>query len=284
MRAKTLDKETSKELQRAIEANAPERLKGLLETGISLNQRITDDDVWEPMTLLEFAVDRNAIEIMKFLIEAGAKLEAGVYKPLIHAALVNQLEAARLLLEAGADPNVTRVERDEEDVRGVTALMNAVERPEQIEMVKLLLKHNADPHLANTRGHTALHEAVDRENFEAVRVLLKAGCKPSGPILHRPAFLGTRKGFEMVKLLIAAGADLNAIGNREAAFQHRTAVQGVRDLLKDKNYMIRLLERREREDWDEETLQRWKSEAELYEEMIQALSGAKGASSESPSS
>jgi hypothetical protein len=52
-------------------------------------------------------------------------------------------------------------------------------------------------------------------------------------------------------------------------------------MLKDKTYMIRLLERREREDWEEETLQRWKSEAQLYQEMIDELIRAKERATES---
>jgi 3-dehydroquinate dehydratase len=86
---------------------------------------------------------------------------------------------------------------------------------------------------------------------------------------------------ELVKILIAAGADLNAIGNREAHLQGRTALEGAREQLKEKTYMIRLVERGAREDSEDKTLERWKSEAQIYQEMIEELTRAKASLSRS---
>jgi len=259
------------ECQRAIEANAPARLQPLIEAGVSVDQKIGD---CPRRTLLEFAIEKNAVEVVKFLIAAGAELDKGFYKPLIEAALLNRGEIVRILLEAGADPDIT-TSTPEEDLRDETALMHAVDQPDKIRVVELLLKHKANPNLTSNQGLTALDYAVDAENVEAVRRLLEAGCKPVGPILHGAVFGGTRMGLELVKLLIAASADLNAIGNREAHLEGRTALEGARQQLKEKTNSIRVLERRPREDWEEETLERWKSDASIYQEMIQELTRAK---------
>jgi hypothetical protein len=281
MPARKPSKEVLDQVQGAIKANSPVLLKPLIEAGVSVNQKIGGEGGEYKMTLLEFAVEENAVEVVKYLIQAGAKLESGSHKPLVLAAAFNRMEIVRLLLEAGADPNVTTSEVADTglaDEHGLTTLMYAVEFPDHLEVIELLLKHHANPHLVTDHGNTALRIAVGQENIEAVRLLLNAGCKPIGPIIHGPVFRGTRKNFEIVKLLIAAGADLNAIGDREACLQHRTALEGARDMLKDKTYMIRLVERRAREDWEEgteETLQRWKAEAQLYQEMIDELIRAK---------
>jgi hypothetical protein len=259
------------ELQRAIEDNAPELLRPLVEAGVPIDQKIGDSP---RKSLLEFAIGENAVAVAKFLITAGAKLNKGVYRPLIHAALFNRTEIVQMLLDAGADPNVT-ISTPEENLRHETALMHAVDRPEKLPIVELLLQYHADPNLTTNQGLTALDYAVDAENVFAVRRLLEAGCKPIGPILHGPVFNGTKTGLELVKLLIAGGADLNAIGNREAHLEGRTALDGARQQLEEKESSIQQLESRPREDWEEQTLERWRSEASIYNEMIQELTGAK---------
>src|SRR6478672_5993470 len=90
---------------------------------------------------------------------------------------------AQALLEAGADPNAT-VSNPDEDVSGETALMDAIDSPEKIGVVESLLQRGADPARANSKGESALFQAVDYGNLEAVRRLLAAGAKPSGVLLH----------------------------------------------------------------------------------------------------
>ena len=45
--------------------------------------------------------------------------------------------------------------------------MYAVDIPERLEVIELLLKHQANPHVATKQGNTALRMAVDRENIDA---------------------------------------------------------------------------------------------------------------------
>ena len=178
-------------------------------------------------SLLGIAIEKNAVNVAKFLISAGAKLDKGPNKPLVYAALFNRKEIARGLLEAGANPNAT-VSNPDEDVRGETALMYAIDLPEKIGMVELLLEHGADPTLANSKGETALFQAVDYGNLEGVRRLLAAGAKPSGVVLHGLIYRCTRDSLETFKLLIAAGADLTAQGTRDSHFWGYTALEAAK--------------------------------------------------------
>jgi ankyrin repeat protein len=222
---------------------------------------------------MALAIQKNAVNAARLLVAAGARLDRSRDKPLIYAALFNRAEILELLLKAGADPNVT-VSNPDEDVRGETALMYATDLPEKIQIVELLLKHGADPNVANSKGETALCHATEFGNLGAVRRLLEAGCKPVGVRMHLLVFRCTRDSLEIMKLLVAAGADVSALGDRESHMQGQTALSGARQLYNNQLELIDELERRERQDWEQATLERWKAEAQIYQAMIDELSRA----------
>jgi ankyrin repeat protein len=171
---------------------------------------------------LREAIYANATEPFELLVARVAISKKDMSKLLADAVVSNRTKIVRLFLEAGADPNVTFSNPDE-GLRGLTPLMVAVDTPEKIEIVRLLLQHGANPHLATNKGNTALYDAVDYGNQDAAKLLLDAGCKPTGPILLGPVY-----GYEveLVKLLIAAGADLNAVGTDDTSLPGRTALEG----------------------------------------------------------
>lgn len=255
------------QVRRAIEADAPELLEPLLKKEVPVDQKIGDGP---GTTLMAIAIEKNAVKVARLLVAAGAKLDKSRDKPLIYASLFNRPEIVELLLKAGADPNVT-VSNPDEDVRGETALMYAVDQPEKFRIIDLLLTYGADPKRANSKGETALNHAVEHENLKAVRRFLDAGCKPSGVVLHGLIFRCTRDSLEIMKLLIAAGADLNAQGTRESHFWGYTALEAAKGSYKEKAELIDQLSRRRREGWEEETLERWKAEAQIFQAMIVAL-------------
>jgi ankyrin repeat protein len=270
MPKKKPDAHTLEEVRRAIEADSPVLLEPLLKAGVPADQKIGDGP---GKSLIVLAIEQNAVKVARLLIAAAAKLDRSRDKPLIHAALFNRPEILELLLKAGADPNVT-VSNPDEDVRGETALMYAVDLPEKIRIVELLLKHGADPNLADSKGQTALYHAVDSDNLEAVRRLLAARAKPVGVELHGLIYRCTRDSLEMLKLLIAAGANLNALGTRDSHFCGYTALEAAKGSYKEQTELIDQLSRRRREAWEEQTLERWKAEAQIYEAMIDELSHA----------
>jgi uncharacterized protein len=99
----------------------------------------------------EAAIQGNVAAIKEY-IAAGSDLNApdptGGSSPLILTALFGQPEAAKVLIEAGADLN-------RKNTDGTTALINAAFFC-RTNIVKLLLTHGADRDLRNKAGSTAL--------------------------------------------------------------------------------------------------------------------------------
>ena len=145
---------------------------------------------------------------MKELIEFGAdfhaRLESG-FTPLLLAARAGHLDAARVLIAAGADVN-QRIAPSPEwrhlgfgaKLRpGATALHVAVENG-NYELAAELLAAGADPNAADPGGYTALHAVPG-----ARRV-------PPGDANPPPDTTGSMTSLEFVREIAARGANLNA--------------------------------------------------------------------------
>jgi cytochrome c len=100
--------------------------------------------------------------------------------PLYYAVSRQHLDAARLLIERGADVNAGP------KVSG-PPLKPAVAKS-NVELITLLLKHGADPNVAVGK-QTALHEAVRHGCLPCVKALVAAGADVNAPgtdIIARP--------------------------------------------------------------------------------------------------
>ncbi|CAL4073810.1 unnamed protein product, partial [Meganyctiphanes norvegica] len=95
--------------------------------------------------------------------------------PLISAAMrqSDNIGIARILLEAGADPNILQ--------KGVnrTALHYTALIPNREEFAKLLLDYGADSDIKDNGGDTALHITADKGRKEVAKILLAAGANKS---------------------------------------------------------------------------------------------------------
>lgn len=127
--------------------------------------------------------------------------------PLHVAARVGQTEAIKLLVKHGARIN-------SRDGDGMTPLISAVTDDQNSEVVEMLLTLGASPTAQDKAGMTALdHAAFSRRN-KLVELFIKRGVqlnvgegkRRSSPIAH----CVSGENFLGVKLLIAAGADVNA--------------------------------------------------------------------------
>ena len=87
------------------------------------------------------------------------------YTALHYAAMWEDLEATKWLIENGADVNTT-------DAWGSTPLMNAVYNEAGVETVELLLKNGANKSLKDSEGKTAYDYAVENRDAQ-LRDLLK---------------------------------------------------------------------------------------------------------------
>jgi ankyrin repeat protein len=132
-----------------------------------------------PADQLVDAVRKGDAAAVPRLLAAGADPNASVpgrtasgvayQTALISAAAIGRLEAARLLLNAGADPSLA-------DGNGATPLMCAA-RTGQLEVLRLLLGWGAAVDAVEpTEGWTAFHAACVRNHADCAEALARAGC------------------------------------------------------------------------------------------------------------
>ena len=156
------------DLQKILLGLLPIRLGDVISTPAITSQInvLSADRKWTPLLLAAFRSDVSAVRL---LLENGADpnlTSAFGSSPLHRAAWSCSLEITSLLLEAGADPN-------KKTGVGTTPLLMAVlhSPPQQPQILNLLLKYNADIHACNRWGVQALSRAVIRDNFRNVEWL-----------------------------------------------------------------------------------------------------------------
>ncbi|XP_014231264.1 tankyrase-2-like [Trichogramma pretiosum] len=133
-----------------------------------------------------------------------------------HAACVAGYEAAvRRFLELGrVDPNL-------QPSAAADPPLHLALTHHRREVTKLLLKHGADPNLANAKGSTALHVMCEEHiDYDLADILFDFVSDEFGPVLvdardkegNTPLHLALRHGHRnLTKLLLARGADPNIV-------------------------------------------------------------------------
>jgi ankyrin repeat protein len=146
------------------------------------------------------------------LLEDGASVgaadEQGV-TALIAAAYGNHIAVARLLIEAGADVN-------RQDQTRQSAYLIATSDG-YLDLLRLTLAAGADVHRTDRYNGTGLIRAADRGHVEIIRELLKTGIRVDHvnrlgwTALLEAIILGDggARHTEVVRLLVASGADIN---------------------------------------------------------------------------
>lgn len=89
---------------------------------------------------------------------------------LMVASQAGHYELVKTLLDRGATDGI-----DIQDKCGWSALMFVAFTGSSIDVVSLLLEHNADVHLANSDGRMALFMASEKVHVEIVKLLLENG-------------------------------------------------------------------------------------------------------------
>ena len=163
-------------------------------------------------TCLHIAVMQGCCEeVLQAIADSGANVNAATKKnrtALMIACLVGNAEAIKLLLNAGANPNI----RDEDDD---SCLFHAIRGVCSKDDLQVIINHNADVNVLNKKNHTALIMACLNGKADAVNVLLNAGAKPNitdrfgNTCLHNAVRNDCSK--EVLQAIINHGADMNAI-------------------------------------------------------------------------
>lgn len=181
-------------LMMAARVGVPDTVQALLERGAAVDAR----DKTYQQTALMIAVRENHPTIVRMLIERGADVNAktrtgptpqwvlpnsvpgfghgvgivrgglpprgsrgpipGSLSPLLYAARDGRIDAAKLLLDAGADINQT-------DANAVTPLIMAIVN-NRVDVARLLIDRGADIHAADWYGRTPLWAAIETRNMD----------------------------------------------------------------------------------------------------------------------
>jgi ankyrin repeat protein len=182
--------------------------KVLLLHGADVNRR----EQWRGQTALMWASAQGHSDMTEVLIARGADVNArsnvqrwerqntaeprekwlppGGLTPLLFAAREGCVACIGVLVNAGADVNAT-------DPEGIGPLLSALING-HYDAAAVLLERGANPNLADGTGRTALYAAVDFHTM---------------PSSNRPApkeLDNERTSFDLIKALIAAGANVNA--------------------------------------------------------------------------
>jgi ankyrin repeat protein len=211
-------------LMAAVRSGSLEAVTALIEAGADVNAA----DPQLGHTVLMSAVRSDNAPIVKLLLARGATLEArtrvgakpavrppgagggshgvgivrsgvppqgeqlptpGGMTPLMYAARDGSLDAARVLIEAGADLNVV-------DPNGMTPLMMAITNG-KIPVAQLLVDTGADVRAADWYGRTPLWAAVEIRNLD-----MRSGATENG--IDREAAM------RLIASILDKGADVNA--------------------------------------------------------------------------
>lgn len=234
-------------LIQVIQSGSKEKLYDLIKRGlVDLNARYADDDD----TILHIAAESSVtLEILAILLEAGANVNAknkNQSTPLHVAVHYNQLEKVKLLVAHGANPNAqdnTRISNTDmkksflqkltgaSEFRGRCPLYLAQEdnRPlaETREIIKFLEPLTDESLWFVITPEIALHRAILVGNLELVKALLAKNIF-SQQVLNEALMTACReiRNFEVMKLLIAAGADVNAKNFFKETSLHESAYYG----------------------------------------------------------
>lgn len=211
------------ECLRALNAENPAAALPYIRAGVSPELRSAQGH-----TALQQAARLGHTELVAALLEAGAGADPAAHggiQPLLYAIMGSHTDCVRLLLRNGASPNA-------EPGSGCAPLVHAI-MCRQDESVQLLLQHGATP------SAEAMLKATLAGRADYVQSLLAAGGTPkatgefpapgfaSGPRQGTLLIAAAERGYtDIVDLLLAAGADINAVDENGRSALLRSIVNG----------------------------------------------------------
>ncbi|KAJ8664853.1 hypothetical protein QAD02_006515 [Eretmocerus hayati] len=211
----------------AVKLSDLDIVKMLLDRNTSINDRDQKGD-----TPLTHAMKNNSHLIVDLILSACAHdTNATDSDNLSHfhvACMRNHLDAVKQYLKHGVDVN-SPVNLTARGWPGFTALHFAVDN-ECIEVVELLLDHNADISIKNAEHMTSLHLAVNKKNDVIVKLILSSHeCHKSNPVdkngLSHFHIACMKNHFEAAKMFLQNGVQVqDAINNNSPVWPGFTAL------------------------------------------------------------
>jgi ankyrin repeat protein len=185
-------------LRTAVQNRDVDSLALLLRYGANVNGPDKDG-----VTPLLAAIEHSFFEGAKLLLKAGAdpNLSAGPdsESPFCKAACDNRIDLVQLMLAHGGDVDLVMES-------GNTTLVQCMNKTVSPRLVEILLKSGGDANAKNSEGATALFQAIQANRVDLMAVLLDNGANPNLPGPKHPLWPSTYKP-KALQLMLSRGAD-----------------------------------------------------------------------------
>lgn len=207
------------ELNKAVDSNAPNKVKELLDSNADVNARNVLG-----MAPLHIAAQNGYIEMADLLVSHGAEINMRTpddETPLYIAARKNYTALAEFLLAEGADPNTATA-------KGMVPIHGAAHQG-NLEMAMLLLKNGTNVDAGLDQGGTPLYVAAGEGHTSLVRAFLQNGADANARNVadQTPLHIASQNGhLEIAKMLLGHGADFNAKAKSGSSPLHMAAGNG----------------------------------------------------------
>ena len=212
-------------------------VKFLLEAGVSPDHHEHTTNI----TPLIIAASVNNEKAVSLLLERGANIdfqETNGYTALMQASIMGQALTTEALLNAGANPNLTASKNHQ----GVTALYLAC-RASYENIVKLLLNGKADPNIPLSDSKVtplmiACHFATMLKDYEIVKLLLQAGAYVNAQAIENFGQITAlyiaayNNDTQLASLLLNANADVNFFDADSMTPMHFACFHGNDEMVK----------------------------------------------------
>lgn len=162
----------------AVSRGQTEVVRVLIDAKADMTLHTTGKMEWDSMTLLGIAIVRGHIDTVQLLITAGVDVnerDKG-YRgtALFYAAAFHSIDCVRILIEAGADPNLPAGYLEEAPLMTVCYGLRE-SRKHSIPIIKMLLDARADINYISSNGLTAYEIAKRKKDSHVTEYLLERG-------------------------------------------------------------------------------------------------------------
>ena len=203
-----------RELMNAAASGDTKKVLQLLDNGLNVNVSFPpDESEFSGMTVLMVASLHGYPELVEELIKRGADVNLKRYvgdTPLMFAASTGNVKTVNALLRAGANPNATVMSPHAGEITPLINAMNS-DSPNRIEVATILIGAKAQ---INPRGDFFTSPLINAvADLEMVKLLIASGAEVNQKNFRGATALMVAAGAgtpSVVRYLLEKGADVNA--------------------------------------------------------------------------